>query len=380
MATLTDTRMTTLLTDQELDALAAHGQWPCVSLFQPTSRTHPDNRQDPIRLRNLLAQARSALTGSSDAGDDLLAPLESLQDDQDFWAHSATGLAILVAPGLLRIFRLERPVREAVVVADSFHTKPLRRLLQSADRYQVLALNLREARLYHGDRDGLDPLAVPGVPLTIVEALHGPAAVGAEGTDDRLGALSHGHGKDEFVNDTERFFRTLDRAVFEHCSRPSRVPLVLAALPEHHHRFLQVSHNPWLLAEAVGLNPFAASAEALRAGSWGVVQPGYRARVAGAVDAIAAARASGRSSDDLHAVARAVVDGRVATLLVEADRTIPARIDDAGNVHSADAGHPAIDDVLDDLAELAGRMGGQVLVLPRAEMPTGTGVAALFRY
>jgi len=37
-------------------------------------------------------------------------------------------------------------------VADSFHTKPLLRVLQSADRYQILALNRHEAKLYEGNR------------------------------------------------------------------------------------------------------------------------------------------------------------------------------------------------------------------------------------
>ena len=33
---------------------------------------------------------------------------------------------------------LQQPVAELAVVADSFHTKPLRQWLQSAARYQVL--------------------------------------------------------------------------------------------------------------------------------------------------------------------------------------------------------------------------------------------------
>jgi len=42
-----------------VDQDAAAGLWdecdpPCVSLFQPTHRNHPDNQQDPIRFKNLL--------------------------------------------------------------------------------------------------------------------------------------------------------------------------------------------------------------------------------------------------------------------------------------------------------------------------------------
>jgi len=67
-------------------------------------------------------------------------------------------LAVLAAPGLFRVYRLQRPVPELVVVADSFHTKPLMRILQSADRYQVLGLNRQEIKLFEGNRDALDEI------------------------------------------------------------------------------------------------------------------------------------------------------------------------------------------------------------------------------
>ena len=39
-----------------------------------------------------------------------------------------------------------------------------------------------------------------------------------------------------------------------------------------------------------------------------------------------------------------------------------------------------VDDLLDDLAELVLRMGGQVQVVPADRMPTQTGVAATYRF
>jgi hypothetical protein len=39
-----------------------------------------------------------------------------------------------------------------------------------------------------------------------------------------------------------------------------------------------------------------------------------------------------------------------------------------------------VDDVLDDLAALVMQQGGELIVVPAERMPTGTGIAALFRY
>jgi hypothetical protein len=102
----------------------------------------------------------------------LLTPLRELAADTDFWNHTLDGLAVLVAPKMFRVYRLQRPVPELAVVADSFHTKPLMRILQSADRYQVLGLNRREIKLFEGNRDALDEVELAqGVPQTITEAL-----------------------------------------------------------------------------------------------------------------------------------------------------------------------------------------------------------------
>jgi hypothetical protein len=76
-----------------------------------------------------------------------------------------------------------------------------------------------------------------------------------------------------------------------------------------------------------------------------------------------------------------VVAGRVASLLVEADREIPGRVDPAtGDITPGDLAHPEVGDVLDDLGAIALKMGGQVVIVPADRMPTETGIAATCRY
>jgi hypothetical protein len=42
--------------------------------------------------------------------------------------------------------------------------------------------------------------------------------------------------------------------------------------------------------------------------------------------------------------------------------------------------HPEVDDLLDDLGELALKKGGQVVIVPQERMPTKTGIAAIYRF
>src|SRR5690606_21810765 len=127
--------------------------------------------------------------------------------------------------------------------------------------------------------------------------------------------------------DAERYFRAVDRAVYEHHSRPTGLPLILAALPEHQPLFRQVSRNPLLIEGGIEINPDALDIQELRQRAWQAMEPRYLERLGGFVQAFGTARANAQGDADLVKVARAAVSGRVATLLIEAERTVPGHID-----------------------------------------------------
>lgn len=343
-----------------LHALIAPQTPPCISLYQPTHRHHPDNEQDPIRFRNLLREISQSLLlkHTEEQVAQLLAPLEALATDDTFWNHRTDGLAVLASASMFEVISLQRPVQELAIVADSFHTKPLLRTLQSADRFHLLWVSRHEARLFEGNRDALDEIVLGGEPD------HRPDAEG-----------------EQIDADTERFFRTLDRRVLDNHSRPSGLPLMLATLGEHQTMFRTVSRNSSLIAEGIAMNVDALDINALRVLAWQHMQPVYLARLAGLVDAYHTASANQLASDDLEAVALAAMAGRVSTLLVEADREIPGRIDPAtGAVVQANVTKPTVDDLLDDVAESVLRTQGQVIIVPAERMPSTTGLAATYRF
>jgi hypothetical protein len=377
-----------------LAALLAEHEAPCISLYQPTHRHHPDNQQDPIRYRNLVDELESSLSRSYPGPevDSLLERLRARANDDEFWNRRTEGLAILSSADTFEVFDLQRSVPARAVVADSFHIKPLLRIVQSADRYQILCLDRHGASLYEGNRDALDPVDLTDVPATITEALgegltepHLTVASygGAPGGGQGRVAMHHGHGgKSAAVeNDTERFFRVLDRAIIERHSRPSGLPLMLAALAEYHEPFRRVSHNPNLLSEGIVKNPDAIDLDDLRAEAWKILEPRYLQRLEKLVDEFEAARARQRGADDLSDIAAAAVAGRVASMLVDADRVIPGTLDrSTGRIQRGELGDPDRDDLLDDLAEAVLRTKGEVVVVPSGRMPTETGAAATYRY
>jgi hypothetical protein len=382
-----------LLTPTLLDDLSAVAEKPCVSLYLPTHRHHPKNQQDPIRFRRLVTDLRGKLRNllPNDEADLFISPFEALAGDEEFWNHTLDGLAVFAAPdGFFRVVTTCRTLGELTVVADNFHTKPLRRFLQSSDRYQILALNLHEAKLFEGNRDSLEAIELgEEFPHTIEKALgeeltepHQTVA-SYGGTGGSSVAMHHGHGGkgDELDDDAERFFRAVDRSVLELYSRPSELPLILAALPEHHSLFHKVSHNSLLTEDGIKGNPDAIPLDVLRARAWEIFEPLYHARLDSLADDFSVAKSQQLGLDDLAEIGAAAVAGRVATLLIEADREIPGRIHPgSGNVHLTDSDQHQGDDLLDDLGEWVIKNGGKVMVVPTERMPVTTGAAAVCRY
>ena len=375
----------------EIKTLLAHSDGPCVSLYTTTHRRHPENHQDPIRYKNLMKVLEDSLLRrhSSRECQTLLDPLRALAADTQFWHHTWDGLAVLRSSSLFRVMKLHQPPSDLAVVADSFHIKPLLREMQSADRYQVLFLSRGKIRLYEGNRDRLDELELAaGVPRTVQEALGSEhtephQTVASYGGTAQGSNMRHGHGSkpDEAEIDEVRFFRAVDRSIFEYYSRPSETPLMLAALPEYHAAFRRLSHNPFLMDKGIEMDVSSLSAEQLRDRAWAVLEPEFRSRLRELAASFEEARGKRLGTDDLAEVAHAAAASRVDSLLVEMERRIPGRLDaQTGDVQLDALDDPQGDHLLDDLAELVLNRGGSVVVAPAAGMPGAIGVAATFRW
>lgn len=364
---------------------------PCLSLYQPTHRHHPANQQDPIRFRNLIKTLEDSLQRKYATRDvrPLLEPFHALAGNESFWNHTLDGIAVLGAPGMFRAYRLQRPVPELGIVADSFHVKPLLRILQSADRYQVLGVSRQDVKLYEGNRDALDEVELfPDAAEAIAQAREAEAkqanqSVWTHGSDSAKAGVHQSQGSSDRAVDSsaQSFFRAVDRTILAHYSQPTGLPLLLAALPEHHSLFRRISRNPFLMPAGIDIYPGDLSVEALRERAWRVLEPHYLTRLAGLVEMFGSARSRGLGSDDLAHVAAGAVAGRIATLLIDADRHLPGRIDAmSGEIELDDLGNREVDDLLDDLGELVLKNRGQVIVVPPERMPTEAGIAAIYRF
>jgi hypothetical protein len=380
-----------LVSNELIRELMNERQAPCVSLYMPTHRSHPDNLQDKTRFKNLMKQVLESL--SDHYPDDLQSislTLEEIKNNDELWNHTLDGIAIFIAQGYVKIARLHERVDELAILSANFHTKPLLYYLQSLDRFFILGISISDMQLYQGNRYVIDQLTLPA------EAPHSlSSALGDELTDKHLTVASydgsggegagmhHGHGgrKDEVGKDAEKYFRIVADYIYENYSKKIHWPVILAALTEHHNLFKKVNKNPFLLSDGITVHPSSTSDEKLLGFAWEIMEAHYAQEINKLIERFNKERANSLGSDNMEEVAFAATQSRVDTVLIESDRIIPGSlIKESGKIKKDQLDNPIEGDLLDEIAVLVIRQGGEIRILPQDKMPSKTGIAAIFRF
>ncbi len=369
---------------EALRSLLADGPGPRLSLYLPTHRRHPDWKQDPVRYRALLHQAKGLLETrykSRDA-EAFLEPLRRLEQDR-LWEFPLDGLAFFRSESGTAAYRLPIPVPELVVVADTYHTKPLLRFLRSNGRYLVLAVSQNKVALYEGSPFGAGPVNLHGVPKSLRDALGVPEYDHSVQSPYIRGEVFHGEGpgKEKRKVELAQFFRAIDRGLHEYL-REERVPLLLAAVKYYHPIYRQENRYPELMGEGLEGNYERANAEQIHKEAWPKVSRVFEERVSACAERYRERTGTGLVSDRLEDIAVAAVTGRVQCLLVAEEESVWGILDrTTGAIERRDAQRDTQDaDVLDDIAEEVYKRAGEVFVIPRSSMPVAGPIAAIYRF
>ena len=347
--------------------------YPCVTITVPTHRTWPDNQQDPVRVKNLVAEATNRLRGELSKRQ--LAPV--LQRLADLvaaidYTHTLDGLVLAVNPDMAREYVLPFALEERVVVDETFFTRDLVRALNRTRRYWVLSLSEQPTRLYSATREDLEEITTGGFPMQHT----GP------GGDAPLPG-GRGVNRSAYRDDRHRqFFRAVDRA-FRRFMADDPLPLAVAGIDRHQSFFREVSsHGDGIIATVSG-NYDCMTAHDLGRLVWPRVADGFAARRLEVLDRLAVAVGQHRAASTLGEVWHQARNGRADLLLVEDGYHQAARITDRGMLEYpvADATAPdVLDDGVDEVIATVLAKRGRVVFVEDGELASHDRIALMLRY
>jgi hypothetical protein len=378
------------VTKELVEKLAGHtGEGPLLSLYLPTTLKVEERRQNEIRLKNLLKDARRRLEALGMAATDAEALTEAVERaslDREMWREHGHGFAVFAGRGFLEHVPLPFPVRELPVAGFRFRLRPLIEALARRRRFWLLSLSQKDTKLYVGDQEGLTTVETgPDVPRSLTDV------AGRETTGRELhfhsvapgggAAIFHGQGagKDDVEPEQEQFVRAVAHGL-ERFWKLDDAPVIVAGdnqLLAFYRRLSRYADR--VLGELEG-NFDHVSRESLHARAWAIVEGDLERRRREEL-----ARLDGSGPDtpvgrELTDVVRAAREGRIDTLYIAADRECWGRWDDDGTIMVHDEPLPGDDDLLDRAAVESWLKGAEVHAVPSAEIP-GNGMAiAGFRY
>ncbi|MFJ4188926.1 chemotaxis protein [Kitasatospora sp. NPDC089509] len=347
--------------------------YPAVSILMPTHRREPDSTQDPVRLRNLLAEAKERIQADPEVSRadriDVVGQLDRALAEVDL-VHAEDGLAILAAPGEHQIWTFARTAPARVVLSDTFLTRNLVSA-QAAERpYWVLAVAADRAVLWGGNQERVTEEKIHGFPLT--RTFDNPDPERRERIGDTPSTF-----RDE---ETKTFLRQADTAIGKVLAADPRPLYVVGDAPA---LALLDAAGP-ITKEATAQIPHGGLAQADVETVRKVVEPAVRAHAEQEVtDTLAQLdKARGRQefAAGLDEVWQAVGQARIARLVVEENHRATVR-DDGEHLVPAEAGETgAREDIVDEVIERALDTGAKVTFVPDGTLADTHGIAAVLRH
>lgn len=358
-----------MITRQDLDQLQSMVKVPALSILLPTHRTSPDNRQDPIRVKNLVNQATERLSEEFSQRDlePLLQQLEALTDAIDY-PHTLDGLALFVSHDFAQRYYLPFKVPERVVIDQTFATRDLVYGMHREQRYWVLLLSQASTRLLAGTGETLEEVEDKSFPLPMT----GPGATTA---------LPYS-ADSAYVDDRQRrFYQQVDEALMAY-NKLESLPLIVGGVDRQVSFFREVSQVANTIAGTLSGNFDKATIPELTGPVWELVQSVRQAQQADALEKLDQAMGAQMVASTIGEVWRFAHEGRGSLLLVEKNYHVPAILDEQGNFQQVEqvGGVSVMDDAVDEIIEAVLAKGGNVALVEDGTLDVYQRIALVLRY
>ncbi|MFJ4328005.1 chemotaxis protein [Streptomyces tricolor] len=346
--------------------------YPAVSVLTPTHRRERGSGQDPVRLRNVVTEARRRLESdpavTRDRRAEVVAQLDRALAEVDL-THAEDGLVIFAAPGEHQVWSLARPVPERVVLSDTFLTRNLV-AAQAAERpFWVLSVAADRVSLWSGGDDRVVPSRAGGFPLERRRE-----------NFDAERQMQIGDLPSTFRDEgTRQFLREADTAMSTVLREQPRPLYVMGDQTA-----LSLLDEVGSVAKAAVHVPRGGLGHAGPDAVWQAVRPVLEAEsrkeTAAVVRELTSARGHRTFAAGLDELWQSAREGRVRLLAVEENFRATVRDLGAHLVPAEPGDRDARDDIVDEIVEQCLETGADVRFVPDGTLGDADGIAGVLRY
>ena len=325
---------------QKLEKLATEKNSPCVTISLNTHRTHPDNEQDIVQLKNLLKEAKERVVDEFGKRpvSSLLEHLSEIENEVDV-NYNLDSLHVYLSNNTKEIIKSAWPVNETGVhISNTFNIDSLIKSYNRSEEYFILLLSQSSVNLYNTINDG------------IVEEI--------ENDDFPISDNRQYSSNPERVSDSKRlddlvreYLNKVDKAVVKMNSYTG-LNCVVICTEDNYSRLMQVADKPAIYIGYASIDYNDTEKHTIAEQGWKLVEGLQQSRRTEAIEEIKEAVGQGAVLTDLQEIFQASIDGRGDLLIVHQDFSQPVLMTGVRTFELTDdrTQENAIDDISSNIA------------------------------
>jgi len=291
---------------------------------------------------------------------EFLGPWQELKN-LDFWSKGGFSVGIFITKDFKAYLKLSEPVTSKIIIAKSFHIKPLLSFMNYDQPFYLLSLSKKSVILYKGGHQSV---------LTRIFTY----------SNTYLKESSEAILKNREGEMIKQFLLRSEEQIQKILSK-DRYPVILAGTTQIVSLFKKIARDPDLLTYTIKGNIEDWSDVKRHKACLENLEKYMVDSRSELYNAYLEKNSLGKTLNGIREIAKASHKGMVQQLFIANDRHVWGDLDRKTAEISLDLSHHSntIDDLLDDIAEMVLDRGGKVVAIPFKEMPSKTLITAILR-
>ncbi|MDO5616993.1 MAG: hypothetical protein Q4G16_12425 [Cruoricaptor ignavus] len=355
-----------------LQKLSNEKNEPCITISLNTHRTHPENLQDEIVLKNLIKEAKTRVEteyGARNASS-VLEKLDTLESKIDI-NHNQESLHIFLSNDTEKILKSPWKTKaNTTLIDETFAVKPVIKAYTRSTEYLILLLAKNRTHLYHAVNDDV----TEEVKNAVFPFAENPNL--AENKTQKSDAQY-------MDNLLKEHYRDIDKALVNYINEEDLdLSVVVISTADNYNKLLQASTQPAIYVGHDDKNYHEKAEHHIAKQAWEIIKQNQKTARTNAIAEAKEAVSKAQVVTDLNEIYQAAIDGRGDLLIVHQDYEQAVKmIDDRNFEYAQDPKEPGVlDDIVSTIAWEVLSKKGRVFFTSQEEIKDLGNIVLKVRY
>jgi hypothetical protein len=353
-----------------IEELALYRGNPCITISFNTNRTHPDNLQDAIMMKNLIKEAETRLLASYDKREVLLI-IEKLIEvaEKNDINYNLDSMHVFASADLIHVEKVAANVpQNQVYIGHRFSIRTLLQAVAHTMDYLLLVISQGGCKLYTATNNSIiNEITTEGFPID--ENAH-IVADSEKRSDPKL-----------LDNMVREYLNKVDKALVQ-VHNHTKLNCFVVATEDNYSRLLQVADKPNIYYGYASIDYNQKGTFALGNLAWSKMENQLKLNVQAALSEVSDAVSKSLVLTDLQEIYRAAIDGRADLLVIHEKYIKPVLFVDERNFDLLDDAQDtgSVEDVVGLIAWEVISRKGKVIFAQSEQMADLYPIALKLRY